>query len=197
MKIVLACLMCFVLGASESFAIDGGPSYGGGSGAVVTGTYAGVMVPMPTELSPGPPPITLTDNSLVLFSMKIPKEGLAAGDAVVFRNGFFYSGTIQGSADPDSAKLTGIVNTSFDEDVTTGGTAGTVTAHFEGNGQFVNAKIVSNNNTASTASARIRGKASLTFVLGVNSEVVPNSALGDSGGPIFYKVKGFKQSENS
>lgn len=182
--------MCLILGAGQCFAIKGGPVYGGGQ-VSVTGTYAGVMVPVPTVLDPGPPEVTLTDNSLVLFAMKIPQTGLASGIAVVFRNGFFYSGGIQGSADPDSAQLTGIVSTSFEQDRQSGTT--TITEHYEGNGQFVNAKIAANTNPTSAAAARIRGQASLTYILGANA----TNPAGDSGGPILYRIKGFKQSQSA
>ena len=190
MKILLACLMCVVLSATECFAISGGPWGGGGGQVVVTGTYAGVLVPIPTVLAPGPPPVTLTDNSLVLFTMKVPNTGLASGTSAVFRNGFFYTGTIQGSADPDSARLTGIVASEFSQDRQTGTI--TVTEHYEGNGQFTNAKIVAD--TKGVALARIRGKASITYALGANGTDV---LRGDSGGPILYKIRGFKQSQSS
>jgi hypothetical protein len=190
MKILLACLMCLVLSAAECFAIKGGPDFGSGQ-VGVTGTYAGIFVPIPTELDPGPPPVTLTDNSLALFTLKIPREGLATGTSAVFRNGLFYSGGITGSADPDSAKLTGIINSFFEEDVQSGTI--TVTKHYDANGQFVNASIVANKNLFSTAASRIRGKASITYRLGANA----TDPAADSGGPIFYKIKGFKQSENS
>ena len=176
MKIVLACLMCLVFTATESFAIDGGPNYGGGS-VTVTGTYAGVLAPIPTVLDPGPPPVTLKDNSLALFTLVIPKVGLGTGTAAVFRNGLSYSGTIQASADPDTAKLSGVISTSF----TPPG------ANYKANGQFVHAHIVANTNTSSTATARIRGQASITYT---NNAADPN---GDSGGPIFYRIRGFKQ----
>jgi hypothetical protein len=195
MKIILACLMCLVLGAAECFAIDGGPVFGGGSQVAVTGTYAGVMIPIPTVVDPGPPEVTMTDNSLVLFTLIIPKEGLGHGTSAVFRNGISYTGTIVGSADPDSAKLTGILTTSFlllaSSSTGTGGTSEVIKHEYDGNGQFVNAKIVSNTNTTSTATARIRGKSSLTYT---NDNSDPN---GDSGGAIFYRIKGFKQSQNS
>src|ERR1700730_799538 len=41
MKILLALLMCLVLGISECFAIKGGPNYGGAGNLI--GRYAGVM----------------------------------------------------------------------------------------------------------------------------------------------------------
>jgi hypothetical protein len=189
MKILLACLMCLVLGASECFAIDGGPTFGGAQ-VTVTGTYSGVFIPIPTVFDPGPPEIKLTDNSLALFTLIIPNRGLAVGTSAVFRNGFFYTGGIQGSADPDSAKVTGILNAEFDQDRQSGTT--TVTEHYLANGQFVNTKITADANLATTA--RLRGKASLTYALGTNAT---DTQHGDSGGPIQYKVRGFKQSQAS
>jgi hypothetical protein len=181
MKILLACLMCLVLGASECFAIGGGPVFGGGGQVTVTGTYAGVFVPIVD------PTIGIPENSLVLFTLTIPKVGLATGTTAVFRNGFFYPGTIQGSADPDSARLTGVVNAFFQETVATSGNT-TFMFEYDANGRFVNTKITANSNTFSTASTRIRGKATITYR---NDAGDP---MGDSGGPIEYKVHGFKQS---
>ena len=190
MKILLACLMCMVLNATQCFAIDGGPWGGSGGQVTVTGTYAGVLVPLPTVLAPGPPPVTLTDNSLALFTLIVPRNGLATGTSAVFRNGFFYSGQILGSADPDSARLTGLVNAEFNQDVQSGTI--TRTEHYEANGQFTNAKITSDQTTSKVAPARIRGKASITYALGANAT---DTLRGDSGGPIQYKIRGFKQSQ--
>src|SRR6266550_7569918 len=143
MKILLACLMCLVLGASECFAISGGPVFGGGGQVTVTGTYAGVFVPIVD------PTIGLSEDSLVLFTLTIPKVGLATGTTAVFRNGFFYSGTIQGSADPDSARLTGVVNAFFQETVAQDNNT-MFFFEFDANGQFTNAHIVGPNaNSAS------------------------------------------------
>jgi hypothetical protein len=191
MKILLACLMCFVLGASECFAIDGGPFGGGGNQVTVTGTYAGILIPVVIILSPGPPPVSAPpDNSLALFTLSIPKVGLASGTASVFRNGIFYPGTIQGSADPDSARLTGLINAFFQETVASTSTTNFI-FQFNANGQFLNAKIVPNINSTNSSTARIRGKASITYT---NDAGDPN---GDSGGPIEYKIRGFKQAEAS
>jgi hypothetical protein len=192
MKTLLGCLMCLVFTLSQSFAISGGP-FGGKGHVQTTGIYAGVFVPIPTVVDPGPPPVTLTDNSLGLFTLTVPKTGLATGTTAVFRNGFFYSGTIQGSADPDTAKLTGVVNATFTENVatvtTSGGTTTTITfiEIFSANGQLNKTQIVANTNLFAATSARIKGTSSLTYT---NTAGDPN---GDSGGPIEYKVKGFKQ----
>ena len=153
------------------------------------------MVPIPTILDPGPPPITLTDNSLALFTLTVPKTGLATGTSAVFRNGLFYPGTILGSADPNTAKLTGIVNASFQITPRTG----TITIIYDyfANGQFVNTKITAPGGSNNTI--RIRGTAKLTYT---NDAPDPATGTfpdpkGDSGGPIQYKIHGFKQSEVS
>lgn len=192
MKILLACLMCLVLTVAQTFAIDGGPDYGG-AGVRLQGTYAGVLAVIPTVVDPGPPEVTLTDNSLGLFTLKIPQEGLATGTSAVFRNGIFYSGTITGSADPDSAKLTAIVAASFKEIRAESDTGTSFEPQYDANGFFAKARIVPNPNVFSSASARIRGTASLTY----RNSKEPPDPNGESGGPILYKIKGFKQSENS
>ena len=197
MKILLGCLMCLVLGASQCFAISGGP-FGGASHVTVTGTYAGVFVPIPT-VNPAPPPDTLTDNSLALFTLKIPKTGGASGAAVVFRNGFFYPGVIDAIADPDSAKVTGLITATFSKTHTANdglGVAHDYTFNFNANGSFQNVKVVANSSVGGVASARLRGKASLNYTT-ENDPNNPDFAAGSSLTPILYKVRGFKQSESS
>jgi hypothetical protein len=194
MKVLLGCLMCLVLTIAQTLAISGGPWGGRGGQVTVTGTYAGVLVPVVVVVDPGPPPVTLPpDNSLALFTLKIPQTGGAAGVAIVFRNGITYVGTILGIADPDSAKLTGIITTAFLLKLGTGSSSADY--EYDANGQFVNAKIVGGTNASGAASTRIRGKATLTYV---NDDPDPmRHANGDSGGPIQYKIHGFKQSESS
>jgi len=177
MKILLACLMCPVLTASQCFAISGGPVFGPSHHAI-PGIYAGVLVPLPIIINPGPPPVTLKDNSLVLFTLSIPKVGFASGTVAVFRNGFFYPGTILGSADFDTGRLTGVVNAFFQTMAEIGGT--TFIFEFDANGRFVNTRI---------NKSRISGKASIAYS---NDAGDP---AGDSGGPIFYSVRGFKQAK--
>jgi hypothetical protein len=193
MKILLATLLCMVLHATQLFAISGGPFGGGGNQVTVTGTYAGVLVPIPVD-DPENPGVTLTDNSLALFTFSVPKTGLATGTSAVFRNGFFYPGAIQGSADPDSAKVTGIISATFMEDIATGTT--TITAHLDASGKFVNAHIRSE--IGNISPARLRGNATMTYVLGANGDRIVGATEGaDSGGPIQYRIHGFKQAEAS
>jgi hypothetical protein len=82
--------------------------------------------------------------------------------------------------------LTGIVNAFFLETVETSGTT-TLIIEYDANGKFVKAGIKPSSNGTS---ARIRGEASLTYHTEFGD---PN--VGESGGPILYKIKGFKQSE--
>ncbi len=180
MKTLLGCLMCVVFTISQSSVIAGG-FLGGGGQVTVTGAFAGVLIP------------TVADNSIALFTLNVPNTGLANGTTAVFRNGFFYSGTIQGSADPDSAKLTAILNSTFTENVasvtttSSGTTTITLIELYSANGQFSAAKIVPNTSVTSAASARIKGKALLTYV---------NTADDPSGtGDVTYKISGFKQAQ--
>jgi hypothetical protein len=186
MKIVLACLMCVVLTASECFAISGGPVFGG-SQVSVTGTYAGVFVPVPQVLDPGPPPVTFTDMSFALFTLNVPKVGLATGTVAIFRNGNAYTGDIQASADPDSAVVSGVISAIRTQAVP--GTDTTLVSLDFANG-ILKAKAAAIGNLSSSTSVRLRGKkSSITYT------TTSSDSSGDSGGPIFYKIRGFKQSE--
>jgi hypothetical protein len=182
MKSVLGCLLCLVLGTAQTFAIKGGPNFGG-AGVRTTGIYAGVMLPGP--LSPGV-------NSIGLFSVSIPKTGLGTGAVVIFTAGQTYTGTFQGIADPDSAKLSGEVDASFPY-------LATVVSSIDANGKVtyttesVSAKavgklegqIAKNKNVLSAANARLTGAADIQFSLSVNNPFTE----------IAYIVSGFKQAD--
>lgn len=181
MRAVLGCLLCLVLGTAQTFAIKGGPNFGG-AGVRTTGTYAGVMLPGP--LSPGV-------NSIGLFSVTIPKTGLGTGTVVIFTAGQTYTGTFQGLADPDSAKLSGEVDASFPYLATVVGSVDngktifiteTVSAKAVGK---LEGQITKNKNVFSTASARLTGEADIQFSLSVNNPFTE----------IAYTVSGFKQAD--
>ena len=197
--------MCLVFTIAQSFAISGGP-FGGRGQVSVTGTYAGVLIPVVIVIDPGPPPVTLPpDNSLALFTIRIPQTGLGAGVATVFRNGIFYIGLLVASGDPDTAKVSATLDASVIQTVTCNdcnGVAHEYTFNFNANGKFDTVKAVANEQSLATSSVRLRGKASITYVTDASNSCDPTciasfSAAGDSGGPIQYKVKGFKQSESS
>ena len=193
--------MCLVLTIAQTFAISGGPWGGKGGQVSVTGTYAGVLVPVVVVVDPGPPPVTLPpDNSLALFTLKVPQTGLATGEAAVFRNGYYYPGTIQGSADPDTAKVSAIINAFFEVTATESSTGKSIPARLNANGKFDAVKAVVKSGGLATGSTRLKGTASLTYncVCSSSAACPPCAdAASDSGGPIAYKVKGFKQSESS
>ena len=185
MKILLASLLCFVLPASECFAIKGGPNFGN-TQVRTTGIYAGLFVP------------TGVDNSLGIFTATIPKTGLGTGTVAFFRNGIFYPGTIHGIADPDSAVLTAVVSSSFNvtfTSETTGNppTTKNIVITFNANGS-INGAIRANTNVFSTAVARITGTAGVTYAT-VGSAPGFNSSSANSDGPVPYQVNGFKQAE--
>ena len=177
--------MCLVFTMSQTFAISGGP-FGGRGHVTVTGTYAGLFLPRdPAE------------NSLGLFTAKVPQTGLATGVVGIFRNGYFYPGTIQGIGDPDSAKLTSIVNATFnitftqEIDPVTHTTRNTVVT-FNANGS-ANGTVVASRKTQSVTAARLKGDAEITYKQ-VGGVTDPGA---NSSSPISYKIHGFKQSESS
>ena len=113
--------------------------------------------------------------------------------------GFFYPGVIDAVADPDSSKVSALMNAAFSKTHTANdlnGVAHDYTFNFNANGQFDNVKVVANQQNSTTSSARLRGTASLTYTT-ENDPNNPDFAAGDSGGPIKYKVRGFKQSDSS
>ncbi|CAN5191771.1 hypothetical protein BH20VER2_BH20VER2_11490 [soil metagenome] len=184
MKTLLGCLLCLMLGTAQSFALKGGPGFGTGR-VTTTGIYAGVLTPGP--LSPGA-------NSIGLFSLTIPRSGLGTGEVVIFTAGQTYIGTIRGTADPDSSRLTAQLDASFPftQVVQTGSTATgqptftvlTVSARAAGR---IEGRITANRNVFSTAAARLTGEANVQFSLTVNN---PFTQIG-------YLVIGFKQLEVS
>ncbi|MEO5754213.1 MAG: hypothetical protein ABIR38_05865 [Chthoniobacterales bacterium] len=173
MKALLASLICYVLFASQCFAIKGGPPYPGGS-VPVTGTYAGVLLPNYD--------VSGFNNSIGLFTVVFPSTGLATGALVIFQTGQTYTGTFQGLADPKGGVVYGLLYATFPylTTIRTGTddmgnpiyTTETVVAVASGQ---LNAKI--------TSAARVTGSATVQFSLTVNNV--------DS--EVIYDVFGFKQ----
>jgi hypothetical protein len=176
MKAILGALLCYVLFASECFALKGGPFDGGGGGTQVatTGTFAGVLVPDPN--------FSRFDNSIGLFTVIFPKTGLSTGSLIIFQTGQTYTGTIQGIIDPKGSAISALlyatfpytrtIQTSTDDNGNPVFTTQTVIAVASGE---LSGKV--------TPAARITGTADVQFSLTVNnvdSEVV-------------YDVFGFKQ----
>jgi hypothetical protein len=200
MKILLACLMCPVLVASECFAISGGPVFPGNVN--VAGTYAGV-IKRPSDTPPAvlvcPPPTSgCSSNSLGVFSVGVPASGISSGTFVMFSQGRIFTGTIRGTADPGLAKLTGVLNATFDftetfvnPDGTT--TVVTVTASANGNLKTRITAGSSHSGLSTTTAIRLAGTATLNIDHGeLNSANEPCVTCF-----MTLKVVGFKQTNTA
>ena len=122
MKKLLPILLCYVLMTTQAYAISGGPVFGGG-GLNPVGTYSGV-INVTKELDNDDPvvdPVTgnlvpseVADvNAIGLFDLGVPTVSVATGSFLLFVDGVVYTGTITASVDPDSDKLSGIVEGTF------------------------------------------------------------------------------------
>jgi hypothetical protein len=190
MKIVLACLMCVVLTASECFAISGGPVFN--TGINVVGTYAGVIKARNRHLNDFPPGCSF--SSLGVFSVGVPTSGIASGDFVMFSQGRIFTGTIRGTADPNTAKLTGILNATFDFTVIDNDTIPPTTTDLtaEANGHL-KTTITNVSSQGVVTAIRLSG----TAFLAIN----PGSVNADNSANINcemnLRVNGFKQSNTA
>lgn len=109
MKKVLSLLVAFVFMQEQTWALSGGPVYGG-SQAAVSGTYAGVFTGISgTAVDLG---LGLVDplgtNAVGLFVIGVPVTDLATGTSAIFIEGTFFQGGILGIADPNKQTLTGV-----------------------------------------------------------------------------------------
>ena len=189
MRILLACLMCIVLPLSQAFAIDGGPSYGGGSGAVpLGGSYAGVML----DVNPG-------SNNLGIFTVGIPQQGLASGTVFIFTGVRTFSGPISGLANPTSDKFIGTLQAI---PVVTSGSATIETLNFHADGTIkaqvrlgkgVGISSIRLNGTAHVTTQDTRGSSNCNNDPGCDStsSCTTNCCCTTETN---YKVRGFKQS---
>ena len=105
MKKVLSLLVAFVFLQVQSWALSGGPVYGG-STAAVKGTYAGSMVP------------GLGGNSLGIFALGVPSTGLASGVFAMFVSGGAFYGSIIGVIDPDKLTLNALAQAQQNQTIT-------------------------------------------------------------------------------
>jgi hypothetical protein len=125
MKAIFPLLLIYVFMTVQTYAISGGPNFSGGSFTIVSGLYSGVLQGT-TEVTgtagpaiPGDPTAGNTtdggtsSNALGLFAMTVPVIGLATGTFMLFADGVVFGGTIDASADPDSAQIKGIIQGTF------------------------------------------------------------------------------------
>jgi hypothetical protein len=187
MKILLACLMCLVLCTSECFALKGGPPYPVGTD--INGSYAGVLVP------PFDPTNPLASNSLGIFSLRVPSTGNATGTFVMFAQGRTFTGTLDGTGDPNHGNIRAILHASFNYTLSFVDSTGVlrsvdVTASVNGN---MNAQVRSTpSNFFQSSAAVLRGEANM---------FIDQGGVGSSGIPVLtgalsLLVDGFKQSSS-
>lgn len=187
MKAILGSLLCFVLFASECFALSGGPQYGGGVNVV--GSYAGVLQPAFDPTDP------FSANSLGVFTLAVPTVGESTGNFLMFSRGRSFSGTIQGVTDPSTAKISALLDATFNYTLSfidSTGTLQTVDVTATVNGPLT-AKIKPTRSLTASSTAKIRGTAT-AFIS--NGGVEPN---GDPtiDGTLSLDVIGFKQSDTA
>ncbi len=195
MRIVLASLMCLLLGTSQSWALKGGPPYPQGSNIV--GTYAGVLQGVFDPTNPA------SSNSIGIFSLGVPSSGNATGAFVMFSRGRVFTGTAQAFANPQKASLKGILSASYTYNLSSlltnaDGTQTVVTTPITATAAGpVNAKISTvggtvSGGTATSSATVIRGDANLSISQGqvaANGDPVISSILS-------LVVSGVKQSSS-
>ena len=198
MKKILPVLLCYVLCASQTYAVSGGPVFGAG-GVVVTGSYSGVLegVTETDDQAGGGPAIpgdplapennTVPSNALGLFNLSVPATGTASGVFILFQDGVVFNGTIEASVDPDNGKLQGILEAQYNFNLETGTATTPVTA--QANGQ-INAKITSGGSAAESL-GRLNGTANLEVSFGAVDTTTLQPIIDKSS---TFNVIGFKQS---
>ncbi len=203
MKKLLPLLICYVLMQGQCFAISGGPNYGGNGTISTIGSYSGLIqgvtesdagngAPViPGDPVPGGTGTTAPSNALGLFDLVVPGTTTATGGFLLFADGVVFGGTISASVDPDSAKLSGILQGSYQFNETfftaTGTTTTAVTAQALG---MISAKIGSSGSRSATA-ARLTGTANLGIDFGA-LDVNTNEPI--VAREITFTVSGFQTS---
>lgn len=181
--------MCLILTSSESFAIGGGPPYPGG-GTNVIGRYAGVLVPPFCPLA-DPSQCPTGFNSLGLFTLVVPQTGLGTGTAFIFTNGRTFTGTITGSADPNTAAVSGVLDTAY---LTVPlGSSGTPRTCATAGGRVTATIGRARGATIGVSSILLRGTAAVAVSCEPTTFGCPADCV---GGTTAYQINGFKQSNN-
>lgn len=206
MKTVFPLLLCYALTITQTFALSGGPVFGG-SRVSTTGIYSGVLQgqeeidtttsgpTIPGDPIPTDPTVTgVPSNALGLFSLTVPTTNLATGAFMLFADGEIFSGTINGSADPDSGQLKALLDGTFTFNLTTftsTGTTNTTAVTATALGQLT-ARVSASNALAATSLARLNGTASLQVSFGEVDVATLQPIIART---ITFTVTGFKQSQ--
>lgn len=205
MKKVLSSLMAFVLLQAQSFALVGGPVFGGPATINVIGTFAGVLIPEESDDKTDLGKDNTSAASIGLFSLGVPETGPAFGSAILFVDGAAFTGTIIGVADPSTARLRGIIDAA-----STFVRRQTVQTGVDTNGQPIFEVVESHTFAQGSIDTTIFNfgtqqgpfPAAGTIRLAGTAEVDVFGKLEDDGTPLVsnttsYIVDGFKQSETA
>ncbi|MEI9897471.1 MAG: hypothetical protein WDN28_27340 [Chthoniobacter sp.] len=128
MKKVLSLLIAFVFLQVQSWALSGGPQYGGNKGnPSIIGTYGGVFIPTSSVTADGSASTSFQAASIGIFSLSIPETDISIGIAIVFVQGVAFIGQMAGVADADKQSIQGLVAGTSSFDVSVPFTSGGVT----------------------------------------------------------------------
>jgi hypothetical protein len=195
MKTLLAILLSFVMTEAPVLAIHGG--YTLGSSTDLTGSYAGVLVPISDSVLVA----NSTDfgaNSLGLFTLSVPETGLGSGSVVLFSNGRTFSGSIQVLPDPNTAGgLTGIMTAAFNYSLTetltgTDGVSTVTTIPVTANAQGAFNAVAANDPTSQgPLGVSLTGSATVNVDQGLVSLADGTPVINET---IVFAVDGFQQS---
>jgi hypothetical protein len=178
-KALFGSLLCFVLATSQCFAISGGPVYPANKINIV-GTYAGVLQGVFDPTNPA------STNTLGIFSVGVPAQGLANGSLALFTGERTFVGTMQGIGDPNKGTLRAALQAI---PVVTGGGITIFTLNFHADGTL-EAKVKAPRSGIQTiARTRLVGSA---IVNTVNRNTTPPTRTIAS-----FMVDGFKQSNTA
>jgi len=184
MKAILGSLLCFVLFASECFALSGGPPYPGNISVV--GIYAGVLQPAFDPTDP------FSANSLGVFTMAIPSVGASVGNFLMFTRGRAFSGTIQGVTNPNNGALNAVLDATFNYTLSFIDAFGVL--------QSVDVTAsVTGPLTATISATRSKKAVSATKIRGSATAFISNGGVEPNGDPtidgiLSLDVMGFQQS---
>ena len=121
---------------TQAYAISGGPVFGGSSLNPV-GVYSGTITvksesdfnnPVRDPVTGIPiidpntgqtkPTVSTNVNALGLFSLGVPSTNVATGAFLIFVDGIVFRGTITASVNPDRAQLNGVINGTYNYNLT-------------------------------------------------------------------------------
>lgn len=205
MKSLFPLLLSYALMTSQTFAISGGPVFGGG-GVNVPGLYSGVLQGVTETDGPtgGPAipgdPVVPSDgtagtpaNAIGLFDLTIPATTLATGTFLMFADGVVFAGTIDASGDVDSGLIQGILQGTYDFTLNTfDATGAVVTTQISAQALGrITAQVSETSALFASSLARLTGTANLGVSFGLIdiTTLVPIVAR-----TITFDVLGFKQS---